>query len=61
LEELELWDNVENPIVCPTDAMLMAKRTILDAVKDHVIPHVSVKDFSFQMCKSLCGIYESPN
>jgi hypothetical protein len=28
---------------------IRAKRTILDAVKDHVIPHVSGKEFSFQM------------
>jgi hypothetical protein len=56
LEELELWDIVENPIVPPTDAGLMvefrmrnirAKRTILDAVKDHIIPHVFGKDFTF--------------
>jgi hypothetical protein len=65
LEELELWDVLENPVVCPTDAMFMAKfrkrnirakRTILDAFKDHVIPHVSGKDFTFQMCQFLCGL-----
>jgi hypothetical protein len=57
-------------VVPPTDAVLMAefrkrniraKRTILDAVKDHVIPHVSGKDFTFQMWQSLCGLYQSPN
>jgi hypothetical protein len=70
LEEGELWDIVENPVVPPTDVVLMAefrkrniraKRTILDAVKDHVIPHVSGKDFTFQMWQSLCGLYQSPN
>jgi hypothetical protein len=58
VEERELWDIVENLVVPPIDAVLMvefhkrnigAKRTILDAVKDHVIPHVSGKDFTFQM------------
>jgi hypothetical protein len=70
LEELELWDIVENHVVLPTDAVLLAefrkrniraKRTVLDAVKDHVIPHVFGKDFAFQMWQSLCGIYQSPN
>ena len=58
LEELELWDIVENLVVPPTDAVLMvefrkknirAKRTTLDAVKHHRIPHVSGNEFSFQM------------
>ena len=56
--EDELWDIVESHVVPPTDAVLLAefrkrnikaKRTILDAVKDHIIPHVSGKDFAFQM------------
>jgi hypothetical protein len=47
---------VENHVVPPTDAVLLdefrkrnikAKKTILDAVKYHVIPHVSGKDFAF--------------
>jgi hypothetical protein len=62
LEEGELWDVMENPAVPPTDAVLMvefqkrnirAKRTILDAVKDHVIPHVSGKELAFQMWQTL--------
>jgi hypothetical protein len=56
LEELELWDIMENPVVTPIDAVLMvefrkrnikAKRTILDAIKDHIIPHLFGKDFTF--------------
>ena len=56
LEEGELWDIVESLVVPPTDAVLLAefrkrnikaKRTNLDAGKDHIIPHVSGKDFSF--------------
>jgi hypothetical protein len=70
LEEGELWDIVENPVLPPTNAVLLAefrkrnikaKRTILDAVKDHIIPHVSGKDFAFQMWQSLCSLYQSPN
>jgi hypothetical protein len=70
LEELELWDIVENHVVHPTDAVLLvefkkrninAKRTILDAVKDHIIPRVFGKDLTFQMWHSLCGLYQSPN
>jgi hypothetical protein len=56
LEEAELWDIVNNtqsnPVIVPTDATLLeayqkknvkAKRMILDAIKDHVIPHVARK------------------
>jgi hypothetical protein len=58
LEELELWDIVEYLVVPPTDAVFMdefrkrnikANRTILDVVKDHIIPHISGKEFAFQM------------
>jgi RNAse (barnase) inhibitor barstar len=70
LEEGELWDIVENPVVTPIDVVLMAefrkrnikaKRTILDVLKDHVVLHVSSKDFAFQMWGFLCGLYQSPN
>jgi hypothetical protein len=70
LEEGELRDIVENPVVPPTDVVLLAKfrkrnikakRTILDAVKDHIIPHVSGKEFAFQMWQSLCSLYQIPN
>jgi hypothetical protein len=70
LEERELWDIVENHVVPRTDAVLLvefrkknikAKRTILDAVKDNIIPHVSSKDFAFQMWQSLCSLYQIPN
>ena len=70
LEEGELWDIVESHVVPRTYAMLLeefmkmnikAKRTILDAVKDHIIPHVFDKDFAFQMWQSLCSLYQIPN
>jgi hypothetical protein len=60
LDEGELWDILENPVVAPTNAMLMdefqmrnirVKRIILDAVKDHITPHFSGKEFAFQMWK----------
>ena len=62
LEENELWDEVvknttTNPIVIPTttDAAsltafnkdIKARRIILDAVKDHVIPHILSKTRAF--------------
>jgi hypothetical protein len=49
LDEGELWEIVENPVVPPIDVVLFvefqrqnkrAKRTILDAVNDHVILHI---------------------
>jgi hypothetical protein len=70
LEELELWDIVENPMVPPTNAMLLAKfrkrntkakRNIFDAIKGHIIPRVSGKDFTFKMWQSFSGLYQSPN
>jgi hypothetical protein len=72
LEELELWDIVGAPVVPPplTAPLLVAefrkrnvkaKRTILDAVKDHIIPHVTGKDFAYEMWDSLCKLYQSPN
>jgi hypothetical protein len=70
LEEGALWDIVESLVAPPTDAVLLAefrktnikaKRTILDAVKEHIIPRVSSKDFAFQMWQSLCSLYQSPN
>jgi len=70
LDEGELWEIVENPIIPPTDVVLFAKfqkqnkrakRTILDVVKDHVIPHIYGKDYAYQIWQSLCSLYQSPN
>ena len=65
LEKNELWDEVvnnttTNPIVVPasTNAQALiafnkkdikARRIILDAVKDHVIPHISSKTHAYQI------------
>jgi hypothetical protein len=62
LQENELWDIVENttthPVVVPIDATLLAaytkksikaKRFILDAIKDHLIPHLTGKTHAYEM------------
>lgn len=77
LEENELWDEVvhstqANPIQvhASTDAQALAtfnkkyikaRRIIFDAVKDHVIPHISGKDHAFKMWNVLARLYESSN
>jgi hypothetical protein len=74
LQENELWDIVENttthPVVVPTDATLLAaynkksikaKRFILDAIKDHLIPHVTGKTHAYEMWESLTKLYQSTN
>ena len=61
LEENEPWDIVHsttaNPIVVHDDVVdketfmkrdVRARRVILDAVKDHVIPHISAKSMHFR-------------
>jgi hypothetical protein len=72
LEDLELWDIVEavvRPI--PVTAPILvakfkrrnnkAKRIICDAVRDHIIPHLTGKTCAFEMWASLCKLYESSN
>jgi hypothetical protein len=72
LEDLELWDIVQAPVVVPpvTAPLLVAefrkrnnqaKRTICDAVRYHVIPHLTGKDYASEMWASLCKLYQSPN
>jgi hypothetical protein len=74
LQECELWDIVENtqtnPVTVPTDATLLvaytkknikAKRIILDAIKDDVIPHVTEKSNAYEMWDSLTKLYQSSN
>jgi hypothetical protein len=74
LQESELSDIVENsttnPITIPTDATLVAaynkqsikaKRIIFDAIKDHLIPHVTRKTNAYEMWESLTKLYQSTN
>lgn len=60
-----------HPVTIPaaTDATTLAafnkdikgKRIILDAVKDHVIPHISAKDRAHEMWTTLTKLYQSSN
>jgi hypothetical protein len=74
LQENKLWDIVENttthPVVVPTDATLLAaynkkiikaKIFILDAIKDHLIPHLTGKTHAYEMWESLTKLYQSTN
>ena len=77
LRDNELWEEVvrnttTNPVTIFifTDAALLAAfnkkdikamRIILDAVKDHVIPHISAKDHSHEMWPALTSLFESTN
>ena len=40
---------------------IKAMRIILDAVKDHVIPHISTKDHAHEMWSALTGLFQSSN
>jgi hypothetical protein len=72
LEDLELWDIVEAIVLVPpaTTPVLLAefrkrnnkaKRTICDAVRDHIIPHFTGKDYAYKMWAYLCNFYQSSN
>jgi hypothetical protein len=74
LQENELWDIVENTathlVVVPIDDTLLtaytkniikAKRIILDAIKDHLIPHLTGKENAYEMWESLTKLYQSTN
>ena len=74
LEENELWDIVHgtaaNLVVVPADATdketfmkkdVRARIVILDAMKDHVIPHISANDHAFEMWTGLTNLYQSSN
>ena len=61
-----------NPIQVPasTDALALAsfnkkdikaRQIILDAVKDHAIPHILGKDHAFKMWDALNSLYDSSN
>jgi hypothetical protein len=72
LEDLKLLDIVQVVVPVPVATALVllaefkkrnnkAKRTICDAMRDHIIPHLTVKAYAFEMWASLCKIYESSN
>ena len=73
LKENELWDDIANdtqakPVQVPasTDVVVLttfnkkdikARRIILNAVKDHIIPHISSKDRAYKMWDALTSLY----
>ena len=74
LQDSELWDIVNStttdPMTVPTNAIakvvfekkdIKAKIIILDVIKNHVIPHVSGKDYAHQMWTALTNLYQSSN
>jgi hypothetical protein len=72
LDDLELWDIVKVvvPTIPVTAPALVAefrrrnnkeKRIICDAVRDHIIPHLTGKTCAYEMWTSLCKLYESSN
>jgi hypothetical protein len=70
LEDFELWDIVDSSVTIPTDATQLdefkkknvkAKRIILDAIKDRLIPHGLGKTHAFEMWDSLTKLYQTSN
>jgi hypothetical protein len=72
LEDLKLWGIVEAtvPLILVTAPVLVAefrkrknkaKRIICDAVRDHIIPHLTGKTCAYEMWESLCKLYEISN
>jgi hypothetical protein len=72
LEDLKLWDIVEAivpPILVIAPVLVAefrrrnnkAKRIICDAVRDHIIPHLTGKTCAFEMWEFLCKLYEISN
>ena len=74
LHNSELWEIVNNtianlvtvPTVTTTKAIFdkketKTKRILLNALKDHVIPHVLGKDYAHQMWTALINLYQSSN
>ena len=72
-KEVELWDIVESPVTVPdktADAVayadyqkrnIKAQRILMDAIKDHVMPHVFGKDNAYEMWAALVKLYQSSN
>ena len=76
LQENELWDEVVNHtqalpiqiyVATYTPTLLdfnknniNAKTTILDAVKDHVIPHLITKSYAYLMWEALINLTRAP-
>jgi hypothetical protein len=70
LEENDLWDILKSVVTPPTDLQqlvthnkseMKAKRMILDAIKHHLIPHISKKKTAKEMIDALVSLYQSEN
>jgi hypothetical protein len=72
LEDLELWDIVEATVrPIPVIALVLvaefrkrnnkANMTICDAVRDHIVPHLTGKACAYETWASLCKLYDSSN
>jgi hypothetical protein len=69
LEENDLWDIIKNVATTPTNPKelvahnkreVKAKQMILDAIKDHQIPHIFKKTMK-EMFDALVSLYQSEN
>ena len=72
-KEVELWDIVGDTVVVPDETAdaaaysayqkrnIKAQRILMDAIKDHIMPHVSSKDNAFEMWAALVKLYQSSN
>ena len=70
LEQNDLYDINKDWVVGQTDSRLLAAhkkkevrvtRMIMDAIKDHLIPHVSKKKTEKDMFDALVNLYQSEN
>ena len=70
LEEHELWDIVKATVTIRTDPVdltaynkrkIKAKRILLDAVKDHMILHVTGKTHAYEMWEALTNLFQNDN
>jgi hypothetical protein len=72
LEDLQLWDIVKAVVPpIPVTALILveefrrrnnkAKRMICDAMRDHIIPHLTRRNCAYKMWASLCKLYKSSN
>jgi hypothetical protein len=70
LKEHDLWEITKKFVPTPTDVAekatlekkdIKAQRVILDAVKDHLIPHVAEKQSAREMFKTLVDLFQSDN
>jgi hypothetical protein len=69
LEENDLWDVVKDVVTSPTDPQQVAShkkevkamQAIMDAIKDHLIPHISKNKMTKEMFNALVGLYQSVN